>query len=86
MGRPIADEDMVYWVTASGGDRRLHAEDRLQVEKVLLNYERSWQVFLDQLVRHLKIDTHPEPSRALKTVWEAEGETPVSAKIFKYRV
>ncbi|KAI9645005.1 hypothetical protein NHQ30_007042 [Ciborinia camelliae] len=86
MGRPIADEDMVYWVTSKGSNPRENLEGRLQVEEVLLDHERSRQAFLDQLKRHLEKETHPEPLRALETLYKAADETPISAKVFEYRI
>ncbi|KAJ8070998.1 hypothetical protein OCU04_001349 [Sclerotinia nivalis] len=86
MGRPIADEDMVYWVIAKGGNPQENLEERLQIEEILLNHERSRQVFIEQLERHLTKDTHSEPLRALETLYRAADETPISAKILEYRI
>ncbi|KAM0136050.1 hypothetical protein ACHAP3_004671 [Botrytis cinerea] len=86
MGRPIADEDMVYWVTGKGGNSQEELEGRLQVENVLLNHEKSRDHFLNQLEKHLRIDAHPNPSRALKILYRASNEVPISARIFKYRI
>ncbi|EDN96633.1 predicted protein [Sclerotinia sclerotiorum 1980 UF-70] len=86
MGRPIADEDMVYWVIAKGGNPQENLEERLQVEEILLSHERSRQAFIEQLERHLEKDTHSEPLRALETLYRAADETPISAKILEYRI
>ncbi|TGO76195.1 hypothetical protein BELL_0169g00150 [Botrytis elliptica] len=85
MGMPKADEDMVYWVTGMGGSPQ-QLEGRLEVENVLLNHEKSRNNFLNQLDRHLRTDTHPDPSRALNILYRVSNEVPVSAKIFKYRI
>ncbi|KAF7868360.1 hypothetical protein EAF04_004892 [Stromatinia cepivora] len=86
MGRPIADEDMVYWVIAKGGNPQENLEERLQIEEILLGHERTRQVFIEQLERHLAKDTHSEPLRALETLYRAADETPISAKILEYRI
>ncbi|TGO82675.1 hypothetical protein BPOR_0780g00040 [Botrytis porri] len=85
-GRPIADEDMVYWATGRGGHRQRPVKGHLQIENVLLNHEKSRNHFLDQLERHLRADTHPDPSRALNILYRASNEVPISAKIFGYRM
>ncbi|KAF7884643.1 uncharacterized protein EAF02_004979 [Botrytis sinoallii] len=84
MVRPV--RDMVYWVTREGGNNQEQLEGHLQVENVLLNHEKSRRHFLNQLERHLRIDTHPDPSRALKILYRASNEVPISAKIFEYRI
>ncbi|RAL65146.1 hypothetical protein DID88_001252 [Monilinia fructigena] len=86
MDKPIADENMVYWITANNGDPQKQIDERLKVEEILLNHERSRQAFLIQLERFLKIDSHPEPLRAFEVLYHASNETPISAKIFKERV
>ncbi|KAF7951718.1 hypothetical protein EAE96_007017 [Botrytis aclada] len=85
MGRPIADEDMVYWVTRTGHNSQ-QLEGHLQVENVLLNHEKSRKHFLDQIEGHLRIDTHPDPLRALNILYRASKEVPISAKIFEHRI
>jgi hypothetical protein len=86
MGNPIPDEGMVYWVMASGGDKRLRAEERAKVEEVLLSHERSRQIFLDQTKVHLKRDTHADPCRGVKTLYEADRMTEISAELLRYRI
>ncbi|KAB8291199.1 hypothetical protein EYC80_009886 [Monilinia laxa] len=86
VGRPTADENMVFWATAKDGASQKHIEEHLKVEEILLNHERSRQPFLFQLERFLRIDAHPEPPRAFEALYHASNETPISAKIFKERV
>ncbi|TGO39831.1 hypothetical protein BHYA_0047g00350 [Botrytis hyacinthi] len=83
MGRPIP-EDMVYWVTRGNNQEPL--EGHLQVENVLLNHEKSRNHFLNQLERHLRMGTYPDPSRALDILYRASNEVPISAKIFVYGI
>ncbi|TGO61793.1 hypothetical protein BOTNAR_0123g00180 [Botryotinia narcissicola] len=74
LGRPIADEDMVYWVTGKGRNSQEQLEGRLQVENALLNHEKSRNHFLNQLESHLRINAHPDPLRALKILYGASNE------------
>ncbi|CAD6443267.1 10c3ebcd-7a31-43c3-b46b-f1ef18294bfa [Sclerotinia trifoliorum] len=86
MGMPIADEDMVYWVIAKGGNPQENLEERLQIEEILLSHECSRQAFIEQLERHLEKDTHSEPLRALETLYRAADGTPLPAKILERRI
>ncbi|KAF7894970.1 hypothetical protein EAF00_006784 [Botryotinia globosa] len=78
-------EDMMYWVNIRNGSSQ-QLEGRLEVENFLLNHEKSRTHFLNQLETHLSTGAHPDPLRALKILYRASNELPISAKIFEYRI
>lgn len=86
MGIPQPDEDMVYWVTAKGGNRQLRVNERGKVEEVLLSHNASRQVFLNQTKVHLQCNTNANPCRGVQILFEADDSTPISAEIVRYTV
>lgn len=84
-GHLLVVEDMVYWVTGKSGNHQ-EPEGHLEVENFLLDHEKSRNHFLILLERHLRSGGHLGLVQALKALYRASNEVPISAKILEHRI